>query len=292
EHRDQPAPAEQAEQADDPIGDQLLDAASRVFAREGYEGTKILDIVREARLSTGAIYSRFRSKNDLLRAAVIRSTAALGHAGEGARRLADVLAGSSVLRRGVLADSEAVRLEAYVTARREPEVAQALADAHDRWHEAMLPLVESARADGSLRADADPEAVLFLFRTLYLGVLLHRGSGLPGPDPEAWEALLHAINESLATRPPRDALKQRSTASSHRPSVRSTTSLTTVSEYRFRLVDTAGSELGIVTDDRPEITEGESIVSPEGTSSTVIEVYDDEDGREGDVVATLVVDDE
>ena len=38
--------------------------------------TKILGIVREARLSTGAIYSRFRSKNDLLRAAVIRSTAA------------------------------------------------------------------------------------------------------------------------------------------------------------------------------------------------------------------------
>ena len=132
---------------------------------------------------------------------MIRSTAALGHAGEGARRLADVLAGSSVLRRGRLSDSEAVRLEAYVTARREPEVAQALADAHDRWHEAMLPLVETARADGSLRPDADPEAVLFLFRTLYLGVLLHRGSGLPGPDPDAWEALLHAINDSLATRP-------------------------------------------------------------------------------------------
>ena len=194
---------------DDRIGNQLLDAASRVFAREGYEGTKILDIVREARLSTGAIYSRFRSKNDLLRAAVIRSTAALGHAGEGARRLGDVLSGSSALRRGALSDSEAVRLEAYVTARREPEVAQALADAHERWHEAMLPLVESARADGSLRPDADPEAVLFLFRTLYLGVLLHRGSGLPGPDADAWETLLRTINESLATKPPRDALKHR-----------------------------------------------------------------------------------
>ena len=195
--------------ADDPIGDQLLDAASRVFAREGYEGAKILDIVRQAGLSTGAIYTRFRSKNDLLRAAVIRSTAALGHAGEGARRLADVLSGSSALRRGALSDGEAVRLEAYVTARREPEVAHALAEAHDRWHEAMLPLVESALADGSLRPDADPEAVLFLFRTLYLGVLLHRGSGLPGPDPEAWESLLHTLNASLATKPPRDALKHR-----------------------------------------------------------------------------------
>ena len=46
-----------------------------MFAREGYDGTKILDIVQEAGLSTGAVYSRFRSKNELLRAAVIRSTA-------------------------------------------------------------------------------------------------------------------------------------------------------------------------------------------------------------------------
>ena len=28
----------------------------------------------------------------------------------------------------------------------------------------------------------------------------------PGPDPDAWESLLHTINDSLATRPPRDAL--------------------------------------------------------------------------------------
>ena len=57
----------------------------------------------------------------------------------------------------------------------------------------MMPLIEAALADGSLRPDADPEAVLFLFRTLYLGTLLHRGSDLPGPDPEAWEALLTQI---------------------------------------------------------------------------------------------------
>ena len=55
--------------------------------------------------------------------------------------------------------------------------------------------------------------MLFLFRTLYLGVLLHRGSGLPGPDPDAWEALLHAINDSLASGPrstPSQALTPRS----------------------------------------------------------------------------------
>ena len=96
-----------------------------------------------------------------------------------------------------LSDSEAVRLEAYVTARREPEVAAALADSHERWRESMLPLIDAARADGTLRPDADTEAVLFLFRTLYLGTILHRGSGLPGPEPEAWEALLAQVAAAL-----------------------------------------------------------------------------------------------
>lgn len=181
----------------DPLRDRLLDATSRVFAREGYHGTKILDIVTEAGLSTGAVYGRFQSKNELLRAAVIRSTAQLRVGGDRARHLLDLMKGPSGLRRGALTDNEAVRLEAYVTARREPEVAAALADSHERWRESMMPLIDAALADGTLRPDADPEAVLFLFRTLYLGTLLHRGSGLPGPDPEAWEALLAQVAASL-----------------------------------------------------------------------------------------------
>jgi hypothetical protein len=59
---------------------------------------------------------------------------------------------------------------------------------------------------------------------------------------------------------------------------------------RFRVLDTAGSELGIVEDDRSEIVEGNIVQTPDGDTATVLDVYDDEFGREGDVVATLVVD--
>src|SRR5215213_6716645 len=45
--------------ASDPLRDQLLEATARVFAREGYDGTKILDTVAEAGRSTGAVYGRF-----------------------------------------------------------------------------------------------------------------------------------------------------------------------------------------------------------------------------------------
>ena len=60
---------------------------------------------------------------------------------------------------------------------------------------------------------------------------------------------------------------------------------------RFRLIDMAGGEIGIVTDERDSIGESDAVALPDGTEVEVVEVYDDEHGREGDVAATLVVDD-
>lgn len=61
--------------------------------------------------------------------------------------------------------------------------------------------------------------------------------------------------------------------------------------FRYRLIDTAGSEIGIITDSRPLIQTGESVQLPDadGATGTVIEIYDDDDGKEGDVQATLVI---
>lgn len=63
-----------------------------------------------------------------------------------------------------------------------------------------------------------------------------------------------------------------------------------MTEWRYRLIDLAGSEIGIITAS-VEIGDGDPVASPDGTAGVVVEVYDDEDGREGGVAATLVVDD-
>lgn len=184
--------------ADDALRERLLRAAATVFARQGYDGTKILDIVREAGLSTGAVYGRFRSKNDLLREAIVSRSARVAHLGaEGVDRVADLIAQGASRTTDPLTDPEALRLEAYVTARRQPEVAAALAEAHRVWRSALEPLVEVARRDGTVADDVDPEAVLFLVRVLQLGLLLHRGSGLPAPDDDAWQALVARILASF-----------------------------------------------------------------------------------------------
>jgi hypothetical protein len=64
-----------------------------------------------------------------------------------------------------------------------------------------------------------------------------------------------------------------------------------VSTFRFRLVDTAGSELGIVSEAVPNVEIGDTVRMPDGREVEVVDVYDDEFGQEGDVQATLVVDD-
>jgi hypothetical protein len=60
---------------------------------------------------------------------------------------------------------------------------------------------------------------------------------------------------------------------------------------RFRLIDIAGGEIGIVEDARASIDVGDSVALPDRREVEVVDVYDDEYGREGDVAATLVVDD-
>jgi hypothetical protein len=64
----------------------------------------------------------------------------------------------------------------------------------------------------------------------------------------------------------------------------------TVTAFRYRLIDTAGSEIGIVSDERAEIAEGDTVTLPDGATAEVLQVYDDEHGQEGGVVATLAVD--
>ena len=60
---------------------------------------------------------------------------------------------------------------------------------------------------------------------------------------------------------------------------------------RYRLVDTSGSEVGVIADERAQIGEDDTVLTPYGSEAVVVEVYDDETGQEGGVAATLVIED-
>lgn len=187
----------------DRIREALLDAAASVFAESGYEGTRIQEVVRSAGLSTGAVYGRFASKDELLREAVMtRSIPLARRLPDGITRVAELVERIVTRTSPALGEHEALLLEAYVAARRHPEIAEAIKEANRRWRDAARPFVEKARTDGTLSDGLDDQAVLFLIRILRLGLLLHRASGLPEPDAETWSELVARVVASIGDSDP------------------------------------------------------------------------------------------
>jgi AcrR family transcriptional regulator len=175
----------------DPLRERLLDAAARVFAQKGYAGTRILDVVSEAGLSTGAVYGRFASKNALLREAVCSRTTRVPADVDRDAKVADVLV-RAALRTEPLSDAEAMQLEAYVAARREPEVAQALSEEAEGFRTRAAALLEAARGDGTLSKQIEADAFLYFIRTFRLGLMLQRAARVPAPD-NGWEELIERM---------------------------------------------------------------------------------------------------
>jgi AcrR family transcriptional regulator len=190
------------EPAHDPLRDQLLAAARRVFASKGYDGTKLMDIVRASGLSSGAVYGRFESKDDLLRAAVIDAVETDTLASDySSVPVAEMLAEASRTDEP-LDDREAMQLEAFIAARREPAVAAAITEAQVRWRATIAqPLIERAAADGSASPDADFETLAYLMQTLHLGLLVQRGAGQHAPDNDVWQAFIEQLLRSMAHPP-------------------------------------------------------------------------------------------
>ncbi|WP_040168069.1 TetR/AcrR family transcriptional regulator [Microbacterium gorillae] len=65
---------------------EIIEAALRAFARNGYARTSMADVIAESGLSAGAIYGYFSGKQDLLRAAAER---VLGERGRALREAAE-----------------------------------------------------------------------------------------------------------------------------------------------------------------------------------------------------------
>jgi len=74
--------AEQQEQT----RERLLEAAALVFERNGFHGTKLEDVAREAGVTTGAVYSNFDGKEDLFLALADRQ---ISRRIEGVREVAE-----------------------------------------------------------------------------------------------------------------------------------------------------------------------------------------------------------
>jgi AcrR family transcriptional regulator len=192
-----------ATRAPDATADRLVAAAAEVFAEKGYDGAGVQEIARRAGLTTGAIYSRYSGKAELL-AEAIRSCANeeldrlfAEHAFEG--ELTDLLTtvGAHLVTREP-APVRAILLEAFVAARRDPEVADVLRDHLSRRATRLHELVDESKAAGLVDAALDTEALVRLAHAVGLGFLLFEAVGMPNPEAEPWQAVIERLVGSIA----------------------------------------------------------------------------------------------
>jgi TetR/AcrR family transcriptional repressor of uid operon len=186
---------------DDPLGARLLTAATEVFAEKGYAGAGVAEIARRAGVTTGAIYSRYRGKAELLASAIEAATAGefdslfSDHRFEG--RMEDILriAGSHLVERNQAATrrelfAPGMLLESFVAARHEPAVLAFLQARMNDRRDRLADIVESAKASGGIDLDVDTDSLVTFCHAVGLGFLLLEVLDPPMPDTGSWEQLI------------------------------------------------------------------------------------------------------
>ena len=194
---------------DDPIRAKLIAAAAEVFAEKGYDGAGVAEIARRAGYTTGAIYGRFTGKAQLLLAAIeSRSESELDvlfneHRFEG--KVTDILTTvGSHLVTDEMGPESALLLEAFVAARRDPEVRHLMQGALDLRGDRLADLVAEAQSTGAIDPALDAEAVVRFCHAVGFGFLLFRAVELDLPDPGPWEDLIARLVDALDTNPSTD----------------------------------------------------------------------------------------
>lgn len=187
----------------DEIRERLVAAAAEVFSEKGYDGARVQEIATRAGLTTGAIYGRFSGKAELLRAAITsHSTSELddlfaSHEFDG--RITDILmtVGAHLVSRRST-QQQALLLEAFVAARRDPEVKRLVAEVVEERAERLALLVVNAKASAGISGQLDTLSVVRFCHAVGLGFLLFEALDLDLPEADAWEDLVARMVAALA----------------------------------------------------------------------------------------------
>ena len=179
---------------------QILDAATRRFARQGFHATTMQDVLTESELSAGAVYRYFRGKNELV-AAVAERVLAGAHAQLGGVLLADPLPTPADAIYCVVAaidpgdhdDPLRMAVQVWGEALRDENLARLAGDGYGQIRALFVTYARRAVEAGLLPAGTDPAAAGSAYFSLVPGYMLQRlllGDVSPAGYADALKAIL------------------------------------------------------------------------------------------------------
>lgn len=160
---------------------EILDTASQLFARHGYQGTNMKLLATEAQASTSTIYSYFQDKTDLLSQSIERRLQALES--QHLARLQEIeepvealLQGIGLLNEAIAEDPLLSSLMVYDAHVSDLRIRSHVRRVVQRIDEHNVKLVRRAIDQGVINFE-DPHALVTLFRMTFQGWLLNRHHG-------------------------------------------------------------------------------------------------------------------
>lgn len=162
----------------------IINAAIKLFARQGFAPTSTQDLAKAIRMTTGTLYWHFKDKEDLLIAVldeldqrlVAELTAASeGPAPEGSAGTLDAMIGrvASTIERHQENFLVVGVIGAEVTDTN-PRIEKALRSAYGRFAGVTSALLEEAKKEKLIDPDLDTACAAQMFIGMYMGAVLHQ----------------------------------------------------------------------------------------------------------------------
>lgn len=192
---DAPSPLDRAGTRDELTG-RLLAAAVEMFTERGFEKAGVAAIARRAGVTTGAIYSRWSGKQELMLDALdmvmIEQLDALLSA-DTTLSAADILSslGADLVARTPTAD--ALVAEALVTARRDPEFRDMLGRRMAEQEKRLALVVDDGKLAGVIDPALDTGAIVTLCHAISIGFAMFGSVDRELPTADGWNAVIERL---------------------------------------------------------------------------------------------------
>jgi AcrR family transcriptional regulator len=181
----------------------LVRAAAEVFREKGYTGSRVQEIARRAGFTSGALYTHFDSRAELLAEAIAvengRMFATLSD-GLGSTAEIDARAIAASLARFIeleASPTDKLMLDGFAICTRDEDARSRIGASVGQLLDGLSQSIGFMDARDGSAIDADPDGVAYLLVAFMSGVAALRAAGLGDRVPDGIEALLAGFLDQL-----------------------------------------------------------------------------------------------
>jgi AcrR family transcriptional regulator len=179
----------------------IIQTALEIFSKNGYRGTTMDDIAKELGVSKGALYSYFKSKDDILKEIfqtnhqIMRET--LCKAVDGQDYL-QTMEKAYKLMTEKYHEFVHTSFELFALASHDKNIRNVIREDHEKDVEVIHDLLQNLKEKGKIRTDVDPRILARLVDALFTGIWLNLIMGYD--NAEVHETWIKSIPIVLGTR--------------------------------------------------------------------------------------------